>query len=695
MSAVACKLLRIHADQKDAFRIMLDLQIFGGFEPVEPAFPLAKEVFESREQELVQQIEDYGKAIAVIESFCQEEKKKTVPEQELTTERVEKLLEVEKDVAVDLKKVLSLLSSLDEEEELLQKVVADKENLELLKDVEEPIFGEQELVATRVFVIDDELCDNLEAEADKLELVDYEVIRRFPKEKKRIAVLVFPHNFSDPVDKLLVSYKLETLQSSSLVQTRSPKEGYTTLEALEIKQQDAMETNKKSVRTLGEQHLESFKAMYDLLKWEKEGIDNFRFVGYATGLSHNLQEITKEERDFLHKEMKDGSSLVSGVKEMPQVQIDGWVDSERIGEFKKRLREVGSTIEIEDMEGADPQVRSVFKNNRFFRPFELITNLMGIPHPASEVDPSPFIAPFFIPFFGFALGDGGYGFIMTAAALYFLFVKKPTAMVREATKLILYCGLSTIVFGALTGGWFGADLGAWGNVGTFLKSMQVINIQESLILVLVGSLAIGFFQQIIGLLLSIANYAKRGDLSQGLQVSGSWIVFLIASVVAFLMPQIPALEGLMPQRGNIMMVITFFFLFGQGYGAKFYLRPFVGLKCLLDLTGYLSNTLSYARLLALGLATGVIASVINLIASMAGGIPYVGFIIMILVLLGGHAFNIALNILGTFINVTRLQLVEFFPRFFEAKGIELNPLRVQGKYVGFSAALSAKKFIFR
>jgi V/A-type H+-transporting ATPase subunit I len=105
-----------------------------------------------------------------------------------------------------------------------------------------------------------------------------------------------------------------------------------------------------------------------------------------------------------------------------------------------------------------------------------------------------------------------------------------------------------------------------------------------------------------------------------------------------------------------------------------------GVLKLYDIVGYFGDVLSYARLLALGLATGAIAMAINGVAKMATGIPVVGIVGAIVVLLGGHLFNIAVNCLGGFVHSGRLQYLEFFSKFFEGGGRAFTPFHVEKKY---------------
>jgi len=105
-----------------------------------------------------------------------------------------------------------------------------------------------------------------------------------------------------------------------------------------------------------------------------------------------------------------------------------------------------------------------------------------------------------------------------------------------------------------------------------------------------------------------------------------------------------------------------------------------GVLKLYDVVGYFGDVLSYARLLALGLATGAIAMAINGVAEMASGIPVVGIVAAVIVLIGGHLFNIAVNCLGGFVHSGRLQYLEFFSKFFEGGGRAFTPFREEKKY---------------
>ncbi|MCD8250346.1 MAG: V-type ATP synthase subunit I, partial [Lachnospiraceae bacterium] len=110
------------------------------------------------------------------------------------------------------------------------------------------------------------------------------------------------------------------------------------------------------------------------------------------------------------------------------------------------------------------------------------------------------------------------------------------------------------------------------------------------------------------------------------------------------------------------------------------LRVLLGAYDIYNVTSWLSDVLSYSRLLALGLATGVIAQVVNQMGSMAGG-GFVGAIVFIIVFLIGHSLNLAINLLGAYVHTSRLQYVEFFGKFYEGGGRPFEPFNFKTKYV--------------
>lgn len=112
-------------------------------------------------------------------------------------------------------------------------------------------------------------------------------------------------------------------------------------------------------------------------------------------------------------------------------------------------------------------------------------------------------------------------------------------------------------------------------------------------------------------------------------------------------------------------------------------KLFGGVISLYNVVGYFGDVLSYARLLALGLATSAIAMTVNGVAKMTTEIPYLGYVLAGLILIGGHSFNIVINTLGGFVHSSRLQFLEYFSKFFEGGGQEFQPFGRRNKYINY------------
>lgn len=421
-----------------------------------------------------------------------------------------------------------------------------------------------------------------------------------------------------------------------------------------------------------EENQTTLKLAIQILHYEQQLNHLKQNISYFTGLHHsNL--------------IRNSTLLKLGDK----YQLDFWVDPINLPNIKSLTNQFKSELIEINNQSQDP--RTLIKNNFYLKPFEYITKLMGVPS-TQEIDPTPFFAPFFIIFFGFALGDGGYGLIMTIASIYAIIKFNSQTQVKLASLLLLYCGLSTVFFGAITGSWFGVNPSTINNsFGQFLANLKLIDMQNSVILLLGISILAGFFNQIIGLILEAVVYIKNKQTLYALALPGTWIFFLTSGILKLAIPYITTDPNIANYINTTFIISLLMFIFGQGIKSKNKLLiPLIGIAQLFNITGFLSNSLSYARLLALGLATGVIAGVINFLASLFGNTDtFLGIIIYILILLLGHTINIGLNLLGTFINVLRLQLVEFFPRFFNASGYELTPFKLSHLYFQLSPTMQS------
>jgi len=193
------------------------------------------------------------------------------------------------------------------------------------------------------------------------------------------------------------------------------------------------------------------------------------------------------------------------------------------------------------------------------------------------------------------------------------------------------------------------------------------------------SFAIGYLQVAFAQVIKIVT--GRNSKNKEMFINGlAWLIFY-AALVVFILAKIKIIQLLYVPTIFIIMAAGFLIV-AESFGQKIFLKPLVGaIKVLQGIIGTMSDVLSYSRLVALGLSTAVIALIVNQIAFLLGGmVPYVGWILTGLVLIGGHIFNLGINALGSFIHSGRLQFVEFFPKFLEGGGKRFNPIKPELKY---------------
>ncbi len=361
--------------------------------------------------------------------------------------------------------------------------------------------------------------------------------------------------------------------------------------------------------------------------------------------------------------------------------LTGWLRKRDFPDFEKGMEKKFPRVaitRIEPGEGENPPV--ALENRKLVKPFEVVTNLYGFPH-CRELDPTPFLTPFFFLFFGLCLTDAGYGLVLML--LSWLGLKKIKGGGRKFFQLLFLGGVSTFIAGALTGGWFGIELGKLPFFLHPLKSIVLFNPLTQPMVFFKLSLALGFIQVCFGTVIKLVRNIKDREWADAVFVEGSWLIIFLGILLLILGKNILGGNGAILGKwlfigGSFSRVVL------SGLARKRKAAGVgLGLVLLLDgLKNLLGNVLSYSRLMALGMATGVIAMVVNIVALLARQmVPFVGWIAMILVLIGGHLFNIVINTLGSFVHSSRLQFVEFFPYFFEGGGEPFEPFRVENEYI--------------
>ena len=357
------------------------------------------------------------------------------------------------------------------------------------------------------------------------------------------------------------------------------------------------------------------------------------------------------------------------------VCLTGWVLTEREAELAKTLEKYDCAWETAEP-GKDeyPEVPVKLKNNKVTRALNMVTEMYSLPA-YDGVDPNPLMAPFFILFYGIMLADMAYGLIMIIAALVVLKKKKPRKGTRNFFELMLWCGISTTIMGALTGGFFSdapLQIAQIINPDTTWQGLPALFTPlDDTIMILIGAMCLGFIQIITGMIISVVEKVKNGEIFDAVFNEGTWWVIFVGLALWVLgigsVGGVPVVLAI----GGVMLFI------GSAKGKKGFgiFTGFIG-AVYNGVTGYFGDILSYSRLMALMLAGSVIAQVFNTIGAIFGNV-----FIFIIISLFGNALNFALNLLGCFVHDLRLQCLEFFKAFYKDGGKPFKPLEINTKYV--------------
>jgi len=373
------------------------------------------------------------------------------------------------------------------------------------------------------------------------------------------------------------------------------------------------------------------------------------------------------------------------VRSSATFQLEGWVPSDKEELVKNAIHQITDAYYLDVREPEEDEVPPSFVENKpFVTPFEQVTNLYSRPDP-NGIDATPYMAPFYILLFGLMLSDTGYGLVLAVLTALFIKLKKPGGMSGGFARVLFWGGVSTMVWGALVGTIFGMDFDTL--LGTNNLFPLFVDPMENPIGMLILCFGLGVLHILFGVALKMKVAFSRGDWQSAIFDSFSWILIVVGLIV-FAVPS--AVQG-------VPVVISTIGLGMAGLGAVMILlfkgrasknpimRTLSGLGELYQVTGYLSDILSYARLFALGIATGVIASVFNQLCMMLMGSPNIvlrilGIIVASALLVALHGFNVAINTLGAFVHCARLQYVEFYGKFYEPGGRAFKPLSYQTRH---------------
>lgn len=393
-------------------------------------------------------------------------------------------------------------------------------------------------------------------------------------------------------------------------------------------------------------------------------------------IAHNLDRIAdfsaiylKEYRTRLFEDtdlLKVNNASLTLVDEKV-IALEGWVPAGIAADTDKWLADKDVFYELTEPEDQDnPPV--LLKNNKFARLFEFIGELYSLPN-YREIDLTPFFAPFFVLFFGFCLGDAGYGLLLLIGISIYKIKAKES--IKPILSLAQWLGAATVIMGIVSGTFFGIQLlevqVPW--VMKFrsimLDSSQLFNL----------ALIIGGVQIIFGMFLKVANLWKHYGFPAALSTIG-WLVLILGEGSCFFLStkgydmKIP-----MYAVGGVAGLLIFVF---NNIRRNVFINLGAGLWDAYNMvTGLLGDTLSYIRLFALGISSSVLGLVFNdLAVNMSPDYPGIKQLVMLIILVLGHSINLFMAGLGSFVHPMRLTFVEFYKNSgFEGGGKKYQPFK--------------------
>ena len=611
---------------------------------------------EQAESSLTSRLAELKFAIDFLEQYKTQSKRQMLekllnPKIEITEETIEEIKNNNR-----ISEITKEVSEFDQELRQLQakkeQVKEEEELLENWRDLHISLTEQLETKTSKIIFgqIDDKQYLEFVRELDK-KIKKIEVRKINTKDKVNNLVVIFLKEQEKEVEKISMEYNFKTVELPSI--DESPV-AYLDKSDQKIEEIAAgIEKLENKIKEYSQDYLNKLKIAYDITDWQAKQVEI-------------QKKFAKTKRAF---------SMI------------GWLKKTDYKTFKAGLEKLTEEVEVIELEPEENEpIPVTIQNSKLITPFESITTLYGIPK-SSEVDPTPFLSLFFIIFFALCLTDAGYGILLMVLSFAALKIMKPKGGAEKLIKLLFIGGFVTLIIGALTGGWFGLILTDLPPGIAFLATpllwLQQVDPIKNPMTILILSLALGFIHLWFALGIDIWWKLKTGEKKDALLGTLPWFIFFTALAIFILTSTGLITESFKDTAKYIVYGSLILMVITQGYKEKnIGKKAFFGIGSLYGIIGYLSDLLSYSRLLALGLTTAVIAMVINIIAVLFRDmIPYVGTVVMVVILIGGHLFNLIINVLGAYIHSGRLQFVEFFPKFFEGGGKTFEPFQRESKYV--------------
>ena len=391
------------------------------------------------------------------------------------------------------------------------------------------------------------------------------------------------------------------------------------------------------------------------------------------GLSNNLPKLEITYDYLMNQKLRIVASEKFLMTESVNV-IKGYIPTNKVNDFNETVKLALNNVyylELKEAEKDDSNVPILLENSKFVKSFESLTGMYALPR-YNEVDPTPFLAPFYLAFFGMMAADIGYGVIMLIGTLVALKTFNLSESTKQFIKFFYYLSYSVIIWGFLYGSFFGGIISMPG----------LFNPAEDYNSLLVLSIIFGLIHIFFALGIKAYMNIRDGKILDALFDVGFWYMALIGGIV-YLLSVVITLPAIAKTISLVAMILGMVGIVATGgrdansIGGKLG----GGIYSLYGISSYVGDFVSYSRLMALGLSGGFIAGAINMMAGMVAKKGIIGIIGAVIIFIVGQVFNIGLSILGAYVHTIRLTFVEFFGKFYEGGGKGFNSFRSKPKYI--------------
>lgn len=373
--------------------------------------------------------------------------------------------------------------------------------------------------------------------------------------------------------------------------------------------------------------------------------------------------------------------------------LEGYVPAKQGEKLRKEIEDkFTAAVSITDIAEDDENEPVLLKNNSFAAPVEPITEMYAMPS-KKDIDPNGIMAFFYYVFFGMMFSDAGYGLLMVIATAFVILKYKPERQKKNTMLMYMYCGISTMFWGFMYGSFFGDIINVIRTNFLGLDSIRLYLWKDpqgnDLMSVMVYCFLFGLIHLFVGV--AIKGYMLWRDGDKFGAFCETVPIFLAVGgagpICAGMLVDIPeSVTGVCKYLAIVGVVLII--LTGGRSSKSIGGKIGGGLYSFYNVvSGYLSDILSYSRLLALGLVTGIIGNVINMMGTLPQN-KITKALLLIVVFAIGHTINFGINIIGAYVHTNRLQYVEFFSRFYEGGGKKFRPFKADTKTLRFKEEIT-------